>query len=78
MSRYRKNQGQEIVKEYETDQIIALIDNHIHNAVYRQIMKDRLIDGIHYEALAEKYNYSTRHIKRIVYSGMNKIADYIK
>lgn len=33
----------------------------------RKIMKRRLVDGICYEPLAEKFELSVRHIKTIVY-----------
>lgn len=35
----------------------------------RRILKRRLIDGIHFELLAEEFNMSTRHVKNIVYKG---------
>lgn len=53
--------------EYTNSQISQAIDEYIHNAQYRDIMKSRLIDGLTHEDLSEKYNYSVRQIKRIVY-----------
>ena len=50
-----------------------LIDAYIHNAVYRAILKDRLIDGLTFEAIAEKRGYSDRHVKRIVYKAEDKL-----
>ena len=48
-------------------QIRSVIDEYIHNARDRQIMKDRLVDGLTYESLSEKHELSTVHTKRIVY-----------
>lgn len=33
----------------------------------RRILKDKLIEGMTYEAIAEKYELSVRHVKTIVY-----------
>ena len=54
---------------YSNEQIEMAINQYIHNAKHRDILKSRLIDGVIYDDLAEMYNYSTRHIKRIVYKG---------
>lgn len=51
-------------------ELCALIDEWIKGrnaARNRAILKDRLINGICYEPLAEKYDLSVRHIKEIVY-----------
>lgn len=51
-------------------ELCALIDEWIKGrnaARNRAILKDRLINGICYEPLAEKYELSVRHIKDIVY-----------
>ena len=52
---------------YSNDQIEQAINQYIHNAKHREIMKSRLIDGVIYDDLAEMYSYSTRQVKRIVY-----------
>lgn len=44
-----------------------LINEWIYKEKYREILKDRLLDGMTYEALAEKYGMSDRQMKRIVY-----------
>lgn len=54
-------------------EIIGLIDEWIHNSIYRDILKSRFIEGMTFEELAQKYDYSVRHIKHIVY----KYGDYI-
>ncbi|MBP5311894.1 MAG: hypothetical protein J6112_03570 [Clostridia bacterium] len=43
-----------------------LIDEYIHSARDRQILKDRFIDGLTFAELEDKHNLSERQIKRIV------------
>ena len=52
--------------EYTNTEMFNLIDDYIHNARDRRIMKDRLINGAGIEALAEKYCISASQMKRIV------------
>lgn len=63
------------MNEYTNSQISLAIDDFIHDAKHRDILKDRLINGMIYEDLAEKYNYSTRQIKRIVYREQKILFD---
>ena len=44
----------------------------------RAILKDRLLVGMCFEPLAEKYNLSVQHTKKIVYKGVDKISRHIK
>ena len=53
--------------EYTNSQIADLINEYIHSARDRDLMKDRLIDGLTYERLAERYDISVAQVKRIVY-----------
>lgn len=53
--------------EYSNSQIEHMIDEWIHSERDRAILKRRLIDGITYERLAEEFDISVRHIKRIIY-----------
>ena len=48
-------------------EIERLIDEWIYKEKYREILKDRMLNGMTYEALAEKYGMSDRQMKRIVY-----------
>jgi hypothetical protein len=50
-----------------------LISEWIHNARDRAILRRRLIDGIHFEPLAEEFDMSVRQIKLIVANGTTKI-----
>ena len=56
-------------KNLITTDVSRLIDEWIFNERDRAILKRRLIDGIHYEPLAEEFNLSVRQIKTIVYKG---------
>lgn len=44
----------------------------------RAILRDRLLVGMCFEPLAEKYNLSVQHTKKIVYKGIDKISRHIK
>ena len=37
--------------DYTNSQISSLIDEHIHHALHRKTLKDRLIDGVTYEQI---------------------------
>ena len=65
------------MKDYTTSQICALIDEHIHNERDRQILKRRLVDGVCFEPLAEEFEMSDRHIKRIVYKLQERLFRYL-
>ena len=63
--------------DYTNSQISSLIDEHIHHARNRQILKDRLIDGMTYEQIAEKHDMSVRQTKNIVYKLTEKILKHL-
>lgn len=65
------------MKEYTNSQMIALIDEHIHSARDREILKARLIDGICFEPLAEMFDLSARQVKNIVYKGQDRLFRHI-
>lgn len=44
----------QILPEYETDQAIELIRQHIHNKLDRKMLYWRLIDGDTFEAILDK------------------------
>ena len=60
-------------RDYTNSDVARAIDEYIHNAKYRDVLKDRLIDGLTFEELAEKHGYSVSHVKTIVYKGEAKI-----
>ena len=63
--------------DYTNSQISSVIDEHIHHATHRQMLKDRLIDGMTYEQIAEKHDMSVRQIKNIIYKSTDKILKYL-
>lgn len=63
--------------EYSNSEISDLIDEYIHNARNRAILKDRLIDGLIFEELAEKYELSVNHTKTIVYKAQEKLFKHL-
>ena len=66
------------MKEYTNSQIKALIDEHIHSDRDRQILKSRLVDGLTFEQLAEKYDLSVRQVKRIVYRKQDIVFKHLE
>lgn len=63
---------------YTNSQISALIDEYIHSARNRAILKRRLIGGICFEPLAEEFDLSPRHVKTIVYKAQEALFKHIK
>lgn len=63
---------------YSNEQIEQAINQYIHNAKHRDILKSRLIDGVIFDDLGEMYHYSTRQIKRIVYKGQVTIFEALE
>ena len=46
--------------------MFRVIDEWIHSARDRKILKDRFINGLALEALAERHDMSASHIRRII------------
>lgn len=59
-------------------QIAHVIDEYIHSERDRDLMKARLIDGICFEPLADRFNLSVTQTKRIVYKLEKKIFKYLR
>lgn len=59
-------------------EISAIIDEWIFSDRDRSILKARLLDGLTYDALADRYDMSVRQIKRIVYKGEERVFIHIK
>lgn len=55
-------------------EVCYLIDQWIRNDRDRAILKDRLINGLTYERLAEKHDMSVRQTKNIVYKATEKLV----
>lgn len=58
-------------------EIEFLINQWIFNKRDREILVDRLFDGLTFERLAEKHNLSVQQVKTIVYKSMNKLEKHI-
>ena len=54
------------------------INEWIHNKRNREILKDRLIDGMIFDELSEKYNLSVQQVKSIVYKNKETVFKHIK
>ena len=65
------------LEDLSNSEIAYLIDEYIHNARDRSLLKDRLIDGMRFEPLAEKYDLSVRHTKTLVYRAEERLFRYI-
>lgn len=57
-------------------EIEELIDEWILNERNRRILHRRLIDGIHYEELAEEFDLSVTQVKNIVYKGRRRLLQH--
>lgn len=53
--------------EYSNTDMSKAIDEYIHSDRDRQILKSRLVDGLTYDELSDKYHLSARRVKTIVY-----------
>ena len=54
-----------------------LIDQWIRSERDRAILKDRLINGLTFERLAEKHDMSVRQTKNIVYKAMDRLEKHL-
>lgn len=54
------------MKEYKNSDVLSLINEHIHSERDRVIIIDRLINGLTFSELSDKFYLSERQIKRIV------------
>ena len=60
--------------DISNSEIDYLIDQWIRSERDREILKDRLINGMTFERLAEKHDMSVRQTKNIVYKAMEKLV----
>ena len=54
-----------------------LINQWILNEKHRQLVKDRLLNGLTFTELAKKYNLSIRQVKNIVYDCQYKLSKHM-
>lgn len=55
----------------------VLIEQFVFSKRDRQMIRDRLIDGMTYEELAEKYYMSVRQIKNIVHKNKDIVFSHV-
>lgn len=55
------------VHDYTNNEMLSKINDLIHSARDRELMKYRLIDGFTQEQLAEEFDLSVRQVQRIIY-----------
>ena len=70
-----------VLPEYETDQMVTLIKQHIHNKLDRQMLYWRLIDGDTYEEILNKvYNQdkikTVKTVRTRIYKGEDIIFSH--
>lgn len=60
-------------RDYSNFDVGRAIDEFVHNAIYREILKDHYINGLTFKELEDKYGYSLSQTKRIIYKNEKKI-----
>lgn len=65
------------VENISNSELSRLIDEWVKGERDRAVMKDRLINCICFDPLAEKHNLSVVTVKRIVYKNMNILSKHI-
>lgn len=55
-----------MIDDIPNSELERLIDEWVKSDRNRKILKRRLIDGIHYEKIAEEFELSDRQVKTIV------------
>lgn len=63
--------------EYTNSQIRELISEHVHSERDRRLLERRLIDGVVFEKLGEKFDMSDRQVRRIVYKLQEQLFKHL-
>lgn len=58
-------------------QIEHIINEWIFNKRHREILVDRLLDGMTYQEIAEKYDISIQSTKNIIYKAQDKLFKHL-
>ena len=66
------------VDNFSRTEIEYFIDEWIFNERDRAILKRRLLDGVIYDKLAEEFDLSVRHVKKIVYKAEDKLYKHLQ
>ena len=67
----------DIFTDVPNDVISDTVDRWIKGSRNREIMKDRLIDAMTYERIAEKHELFARYVKALVYKLEDRVFDHI-
>lgn len=59
--------------DYDNYYLDDLINRYIKNRDHRAMLYDWLINDFRFDELSDKYGYSLRHTKRIIYKESDKI-----
>lgn len=59
-------------------QIEQIIYEWIFNKKHRDILIDRLLDGMTYQEIAEKYDISIQQTKNIIYKSQDRLFRHLK
>ncbi len=63
---------------YFNNSVSFIIDEYIHKKVIRDMLKDKLIDGLSFREIAEKYGYTIRHTQRLIYKYQEIVFEHYK
>lgn len=64
--------------ELSNSELANFIDEWVRGERNREMLKDRLINGMLYEPLAEKYNLSVRATQNIIYKASEQLFKHVK
>lgn len=62
--------------EYSNIRIEEVINEYIHSKRDRSILYEALVNGLSYNRLADEFNLSARHIRKIVQKGKIELSKY--
>jgi len=67
----------DVFAEIPNDLLSDTIDKWIKGTRNREIMKDRLIDAMTYERIAEKHELSVRYVKTLIYKLEDRVFEHL-
>ena len=50
---------------YKNSAMTEAIDEYVHNPRYRELLRLRFCEGCTYEEIAERVNFSARHVRNV-------------
>ena len=64
--------------DLSNSELASFIDEWVRKERDREMLKDRLINGMLYEPLAEKYNLSVRYTQQVIYKASEQLFKHVK